>query len=39
MEDVGEYKAKAGDMIELRERKSRRQKVDEEEHLKIYMEG
>ena len=30
LEDVGEYKTKVGDMIELRERKSLRQKVDEE---------
>ena len=36
VEDVGEYKAKVSDMIELREMKSLRQKADEEEHLKIY---
>ena len=36
IEDVGEYKTKVGDMIESRERKSLRQKVDKEEHLKIY---
>ena len=36
IENVGEYKTKVGDMIELRERKSLGQKVDEEEHLKIY---
>ena len=36
IEDVGEYKTKVGDMIELREMKSLRQKVDEEEHLKIF---
>ena len=36
IEDVGEYKTKVSDMIELRERKSLRQKVEEEEHLRIY---
>ena len=36
IEDVEEYKTKVGDMIELREMKSLRQKVEEEEHLKIY---
>ena len=36
IEDGGEYKTKIGDMIELRENKALRQKVDEEEHLKIY---
>ena len=36
IEDVGEYKTKVGDMIELRERKSLRRKVEEEEYLKIY---
>ena len=36
IEDVGEYKTKVDDMIELREMKSPRQKVEEEEHLKIY---
>ena len=35
IEDVGEYKTKV-DMIELREMKSLRQNVDEEDHLKIY---
>ena len=36
IEDGEEYKTKVGDMIELKERKALRQKVDEEEHLKIY---
>ena len=36
IEDGEEYKAKVSDMIELRERKSLRQKADEEEHIKIY---
>ena len=36
IEDGEEYKTNIGDMIELRERKSLRQKVDEEEHVKIY---
>ena len=36
IEDGEEYKTKVSDMIELRERKALRQKVDEEEHLKIY---
>ena len=36
IEDVGEYKTKVGDTIELRAMKSLRQKVEEEEHLEIY---
>ena len=36
IEDGEEYKTKVSDMIELGERKALRQKVDEEEHLKIY---
>ena len=36
IEDVGKYKAKVGDMIELRERKSLSQRANEEEHIKIY---
>ena len=36
IEDVGEYKTKVSDMIEIRQMKSLRQKVEEEEHLKIY---
>ena len=36
IEDGGEYKTKVSDVIELREKKALRQKVDKEEHLKIY---
>ena len=36
IEDGGEYKTKVSDVIELREKKALRQKVDEEEHLTIY---
>ena len=36
IEDVGEYKTKLDDMIEVREIKLLKQKVEEEEHLKIY---
>ena len=36
IEDVGEYKTKVSDMIEIREKKALKQKMDEEEHLEIY---
>ena len=36
IEDGVKYKTKESDMIELREKKALRQKIDEEEHLKIY---
>ena len=36
IEDGGEYKTKLSDMIEIREKKALKQKIDEEEHLKIY---
>ena len=35
IDERGEYKTKVSDMIELREKKALKQKVDEEEHLKI----
>ena len=36
IEDGGEYKTKVSDMIEIREKKALKQKMDEEEHLEIY---
>ena len=36
IEDGREYKTKVSGMIELREKRALRQKVEEEEHLKIY---
>ena len=38
IDDGGGYKTKVRGIIELRERKALRQKVDEEEHLRIYGE-
>ena len=36
IDDGRGYKTKVSDMIELREKKALKQKVDEEEHLKLY---
>ena len=36
IDEGGGYETKVSDIIELREKKTLRQKVDEEEYLKIY---